>query len=445
MFESLGGRLEGALSRIRGKSRLTQADVEETLIEIRRALLDADVNLAVVDSVAERVRAAAVGAMASPSLTPGQQVVKAVHDELIRVLGQETFRIRYAPAPPTVVLLAGLQGSGKTTAAGKLALHFKTAGRLPMLVAADLQRPGAVLQLEVLGKQIAVPVFSEATDPVKVATRGVAEARRLGRDVVIVDTAGRLAIDEPLMAEMAAINDAITPDYRFLVIDAMIGQDSVEIARRFDAELEISGVILTKLDGDARGGAALSVKEVVGKPVAFASVGEKLEDFEPFYPDRMASRILGMGDVLSLIERAESTMDQEVAQRGADRLKEGKFDLEDFLDQLRQVRRMGPLKGVLSMLPGVPKELRNQDIDEAEIDRVEAIISSMTPTERRNPTLIDFSRRTRIAAGSGTSPTDVQVLLKKFKEMSKMMRQIGVGPKSATRKRAASGRKRRKR
>ena len=445
MFESLGGRLEGALSRIRGKSRLTQADVDETLAEIRRALLEADVNLAVVDSIAERVAVAAVGAMASPSLTPGQQVVKAVHDELIRVMGQETFRIRYAPVPPTVVLLAGLQGSGKTTAAGKLALHFKNAGRLPMLVAADLQRPGAVLQLQVLGKQIGVPVFSEATDPVQVASRGVAEARRLGRDVVVVDTAGRLAIDEPLMAEMGAINAAIEPDYRFLVIDAMIGQDSVEIARRFDAELAISGVILTKLDGDARGGAALSVKEVVGKSIAFASVGEKLEDFEPFYPDRMASRILGMGDVLSLIERAESSMDQDVAQRGADRLKEGKFDLEDFLDQLRQVRRMGPLKGVLSMLPGVPKELRNQEIDEGEIDRVEAIISSMTPVERRNPAVIDFSRRSRIAVGSGTSPTDVQALLKKFREMNKLMRQIGVGPKSATRKRATSGRKRRKR
>ncbi len=441
MFDSLSERLEGTLSRIRRKSRLTQVDVDETLADIRRALLEADVNIDVVNSVGVRVREAAVGAMSSPSLTPGQQVVKAVHDELMRILGQEPFRLRYAPTPPTVILLAGLQGSGKTTAAAKLALFLRKQGRSPLLVAADLARPGAVSQLEILGRSVEVPVFSEETDPVSVVTQGVARARATGRDVVILDTAGRLAIDDALMDEMGAISSATSPDYRFLVIDAMIGQDSVEVARRFDERLELSGVILTKLDGDARGGAALSVKEVVGKPIAFASVGEKVDEFEQFYPDRMASRILGMGDVLTLIERAQDTVDEEVTQRGAQRLRSGNFDLEDFLDQLQQVRKMGPLKGVMSMLPGVPRELKNQDIDEDQVSRVEAMISSMTPAERRNPSMIDTSRRLRIASGSGTSPVQVNLLLKQFKEMNKTMRQMGVGPKSATRKRAKSRRK----
>ncbi len=445
MFEALGDRLESALSRIRGKTRLTERDVDATLSEIRRALLEADVNLEVTSSILARVREAAVGAMSSPSLTPGQQVVKAVHDELLRVLGQEPFKITFAPVPPTVILLAGLQGSGKTTAAAKLALLLKRQGRNPLLVAADLQRPGAVTQLQVLGQQAGVPVYASQTDPVKVAVDGVSEAKRTGRDVVIIDTAGRLAIDEQLMAEMEAISKATNPHHRFLVVDAMIGQDSVEVARRFNERLELSAVILSKLDGDARGGAALSVKEVVGRPIAYASVGEKLEDFEQFYPDRMASRILGMGDVLSLIEKAEATIDQDVAQSGVERLKSGKFDLEDFLQQLRQVRKMGPLKGVLSMLPGVPKELKNADIDDAEISRIEAMISSMTLKERRNPAIIDTSRRLRIARGSGTSPTQVQALLKRFKEMNKAMRSIGLGPPSATRKRKAKSSSKRKR
>ncbi|MEX6430123.1 MAG: signal recognition particle protein [Ferrimicrobium sp.] len=444
MFETLGERLEGALSRIRGKTRLTQADVDEALGEIRRALLEADVNIGVVNLISERVGAAAVGAMTSPSLTPGQQVVKAVHNELIDVLGQETYRIRFASTPPTVLLLAGLQGSGKTTAAAKLALLLRRQGRSPYLVAADLARPGAVRQLEILGAQAGVPVFSEPSTPVEVATKGVAEARRLARDVVIIDTAGRLAIDDALMDEVSQIQKATQAHLRFLVIDAMIGQDAVVTARAFDERLELSAVILTKLDGDARGGAALSVKEVVGKPIAFASVGEKLEDFEPFYPDRMASRILGMGDVLSLIERAQDTMDEDVAKKGADRLRSGHFDLEDFLEQLRQVRRMGPLKGVLSMLPGVPKELKNQEIDEAEISRIEAIVSSMTKAERKNPSIIDVSRRARIAAGSGTTSLQVNTLLKQFRDMNKMMRQMGVGPPSATRSRAKSKRKKRR-
>ncbi|MGC9155094.1 MAG: signal recognition particle protein, partial [Ferrimicrobium sp.] len=398
----------------------------------------------VVNRISERVGQAAVGAMSSPSLTPGQQVVKAVHNELIDVLGQDTYRIRFASTPPTILLLAGLQGSGKTTAAAKLALLLRRQGRSPYLIAADLARPGAVRQLEILGEQAGVPVFSEPSTPVEVATKGVAEAKRLARDVVIIDTAGRLAIDDALMNEVSEIQKATQAHLRFLVVDAMIGQDAVVTARAFDERLELSAVILTKLDGDARGGAALSVKEVVGKPIAFASVGEKLEDFEPFYPDRMASRILGMGDVLSLIERAQDTMDEEVAKKGADRLRSGNFDLEDFLEQLRQVRRMGPLKGVLSMLPGVPKELKNQEIDEGEISRIEAIVSSMTKAERKNPAMIDTSRRARIAAGSGTTQLQVNTLLKQFRDMNKMMRQMGVGPPSATRSRAKSKRKKRR-
>ncbi len=443
MFETLSGRLEGALARIRRKSRLTQRDVDEALREIRGALLEADVAVGVVDAILARVGEAAVGAMASPSLTPGQQVVKAVHEELLRVLGGETFRLRYASTPPTVIVLAGLQGVGKTTAAAKLALQQAREGRSPLLVAADLQRPGAVEQLMVLGEQAGVPVVSEGGDPVTVARRGVEAARRSGRDVVIIDTAGRLAIDEALMREVAALSSAVDPHYRLLVVDAMVGQESVRVAKAFDERLSISAVILTKLDGDARGGAALSIREVVGKPIAFASVGEKLEEFEPFYPDRMASRILGMGDVLSLIERAEATMDEEVTRRGVDKLRRGQFDLDDLLEQMRQVRRLGPLKGVLAMLPGIPRELRNQDIDDAELSRVEAIISSMTPEERRNPGIIDGSRRARIARGSGTQPQQVSALLKQFRDVSKVLRQAGLGAPSATKRRKPPRRKRR--
>jgi len=442
MFETLSDRLEGALGRLRRKSRLTQRDVDETLAEIRLALLEADVNVAVVDAILDRVGRVAVGAMASASLTPGQQVIKAVHDELLRVLGGEQFRLRYAPTPPTIILLAGLQGVGKTTAAAKLALQQVREGRSPLLVAADLQRPGAVDQLRILGERAGVPVVSEGADPVAVARSGVAHARRVGRDVVIVDTAGRLAIDEELMGEIEAVSRAIEPHYRLLVVDAMVGQEAVRTAQAFDARLSISAVILTKLDGDARGGAALSLREVVGKPIAFASVGEKLEEFEPFYPDRMASRILGMGDVLSLIERAEATLDQDVTRRGVDKLRQGRFDLDDLLDQMRQVRRLGPLKGVLAMLPGIPRELRNQDIDDAELTRVEAIISSMTREERRNPTIIDASRRARIARGSGTQPAQVSQLLKQFRDVNKVLRQAGVTGPSPTKRRKPPRRKR---
>jgi signal recognition particle subunit SRP54 len=435
VFESLGGRLEDALSKIRGKARLSEADVELALREIRNALLEADVNLLVVRAITDRIREAAVGAMASRSLTPGQQVVKAVNDELINVLGGETFRITYESKPPTVILMAGLQGSGKTTTSAKLARYFKAQGRSPMLVGADLQRPAAVEQLKTLASQIQVPMFSEWTSPIEVAKAGVAEARRIGRDVVIIDTAGRLTVDAELMDEIAAISREVRPKYTFLVIDAMMGQDSVNTAKAFKDVLELDAIVLSKLDGDARGGAALSVKEVVGKPIAFASDGEKLDNFGPFHPDRMASRILGMGDVLTLIEQAERTIDEEVAERGAKKLMEGKFDLEDFLQQLRQVKKMGSLKGMLSMLPGVPKELRDVEIDDAELGKIEAMISSMTKKERSDPSIIDASRRARIAAGSGTTSANVSALIKQFKEMQKMMRSMGIGPASATKRR----------
>jgi signal recognition particle subunit SRP54 len=332
-----------------------------------------------------------------------------------------------------VVLLAGLQGSGKTTTAAKLARWFKQQGRNPLLVGADLQRPAAVEQLRILGGQAGVPVFSEASDPVTVAKAGLEEAQRLGRDVLIVDTAGRLAIDEELMEEVRRISQAVEPQYTFLVVDAMTGQDAVNVAEAFHETLDLEGVILTKLDGDARGGAALSVKEVVGRPIAFASVGERLADFEPFYPDRMAGRILGMGDVLTLIDKAEASYDQDVAAKAAQKLQEGEFTLEDFLEQMQQVKKMGPLSGIVGMLPGIPKELKNTNIDDKELGRVEAIIHSMTLPERRDPALINGSRRLRIANGSGTTTSEVNLLLKQFKEMQRMMKQFSGMPGMARR------------
>src|SRR5438128_10846179 len=391
MFDSLSDRFDGIFTRLRGRGRLSDEDVDEVLREIRVALLEADVNLTVVRGFVARVKEQCVGEELSKSLSPAQQVIKIVHQELVGILGGETLRITYASRPPTVVLLAGLQGSGKTTAAGKLARWFKQQGRHPLLVGADLQRPAAVEQLRVLGGQVDVPVFSEPADPVDVAARGVEEAQRLGRDVLICDTAGRLHIDAEMMDQVRHISDAIHPHYTFLVVDAMTGQDAVNVAESFHAALELEGVILTKLDGDARGGAALSVKEVVGRPIAFASVGEKLADFEPFYPDRMAGRILGMGDVLTLIEKAEATYDQDVAAKAAAKLQEGQFTFEDFLEQMQQIKKMGPLSGIVGMLPGIPKELKNANIDDKELTRVEAIIHSMTREERRTPEIINGS------------------------------------------------------
>jgi signal recognition particle subunit SRP54 len=425
MFETLTDRFEGILTRLRSRGHLGDAEVNEVLREIRVALLEADVNLNVVKDLIERIRARCSGAELSKSLTPAQQVIKVVNDELTATLGGEPLKIHYASRPPTVVLLAGLQGAGKTTAAAKLARWFKQQSRQPLLVAADLQRPAAVEQLRILGEEIGVTVFSEPTDPVSVARAGIAEANRLGRDVVIVDTAGRLAIDDALMAEVRAISEATKPDYTFFVVDAMTGQDAVQTAEAFNETLALDGVILTKVDGDARGGAALSVKQVVGKPIAFVSTGERIPDFEIFHPDRLASRILGMGDVLSLIEKAEREYDSQVAERATERLMAGQFSLEDFLEQLQQIKRIGPLQGMLGMLPGVPKDFRNAKIDDKDVGRIEAIIKSMTPEERRGGTLIDGSRRLRIANGSGTSTAEVNNLLKQFKEMQKMMRSLG--------------------
>jgi signal recognition particle subunit SRP54 len=429
MFDALSERLDRLSSSLRSRGRLSDADLDEALAEVRSALLAADVELGVVSAFIEAVRDRLSGEALSQSLTPGQQVIKAVQEQLVEVLGATPLKITYASRPPTVVLLAGLQGAGKTTAAAKLASWFKQQGRQPYLIAADLQRPAAVEQLRVLGAQIGVDVFSEPSNPVDVAKKGVKEAARLGRDVVIVDTAGRLAIDEALMKEVRAISKATSPHYTFLVIDAVTGQDAVHTARAFHDTLELSGIIVTKLDYDARGGAVLSARGVVGKPVVFASTGEKLDDFDLFYPDRMASRILGMGDVLSLIEQAERTMDADVVAESAGRMMSGTFTLDDFMAQLNQVRKMGSLGGIMKLMPGVTKEMRNaaSNVDEGELNKVEAIVRSMTVKERNNPAILDGSRRTRIARGSGTSVSAVNQLLKQFGEMRKMMKQMGSG------------------
>ena len=427
MFDNLSGRFDGIFKKIRGKGRLSQDDVDEVLKEIRTALLEADVNVSVVRSVVSRIREGAVGIEQSKALDPSQQIVKIVNAELTSILGGETLKIAYASKPPTVVLMAGLQGSGKTTNSAKLAKWFVSQGRHPLLVGADLQRPAAVEQLRTLGGQIGVPVFSEPGDPVATAARGLAEARRLGRDVLIVDTAGRLAIDPEMMDQIRQISDELTPDYTFLVIDAMTGQDAVTVAEAFHATLEIDGVILSKLDGDARGGAALSVKEVIGRPIAFASTGEKLDAFEQFHPDRMASRILGMGDVLTLIEQAEKAFEKDQAEEAAARLLDGEFTLDDFLEQLQSLKKMGPLGGILGMMPGMPKELKNAKVGDDDLKPIEAIIRSMTRDERRRPEIINGSRRQRIASGSGRSIAEVNRLVKQFGEMQKMMKRMGGG------------------
>jgi signal recognition particle subunit SRP54 len=444
MFDALSDRFDAIFRRLRGRGRLGEAEVDEVLREIRLALLEADVNFKVVKGLIARIREDCIDADLSASLTPAQQVIKIVHQELINSLGGETLRITYAPRPPTVVLLAGLQGSGKTTAAGKLARWFKQQGRNPLLVGADLQRPAAVDQIRVLGGQVGVPVWSQDSpgyaeaatalgpagaqgDPVAVVTTGLEEARRVGRDVMIVDTAGRLHVDDELMDEARRISAAVEPNYTFLVVDAMTGQDAVNVAESFHAVLAIDGVILSKLDGDARGGAALSVKEVLGRPIAFASVGEKLADFELFHPDRMASRILGMGDMLTLIEKAEEAYDRQEAEKAAAKLQEGRFTLEDFLEQMQQIKKMGPLQNIVGMLPGIPKELKKAEIDDREVARVEAIIRSMTPEERNSPEIMNGSRRLRVANGSGVTTSEVNQLLKQFKEMQKMMKLLARG------------------
>ncbi len=441
MFDTLSNRFEGIFKRMRGLGTLRESDVDEVLREIRLALLDADVNLHVVRGFQDRVRERCVGAEVHKALNPVQQVIKFVHEELIAALGGETLEISHPAKPPTVVLLAGLQGSGKTTNAAKLASWFKQQGRNPMLVGADLQRPAAVEQLRTLGASIEVPVYSEPSDPIAVARQGVAEALASSRDVVICDTAGRLAIDDEMMDQIGRISDAIDPHYTFLVVDAMTGQDAVATAESFHAALELNGVILTKVDGDARGGAALSVKEVVGRPIAFSSTGEKIDEFELFHPDRVASRILGMGDVLTLVEKAEQVYEEAEAETAAAKLLEGEFTLEDFLEQMRQLKKMGSLQNLVGMLPGAPQELRKAEIEDDRIAQVEAIICSMTPEERAAPRMIDGSRRQRIAAGSGTRPSEVSQLLRQFSEVQRMMKRMGNKGPGSGRKKPKKGRK----
>jgi signal recognition particle subunit SRP54 len=427
MFDALADRFDGIFQRLRTRGRLGDREIDEVAREIRIALLEADVNVSVVKSLIARVKERAQGAEVAKSLSPAQQVIKIVHEELVTTLGGTTGKLVMSSKPPTVVMLAGLQGSGKTTAAAKLARHLQANGARVLLVGADLQRPAAVEQLRVLGERIGVPVFSEGRDPVKVTKGGLKQADRLGSTVVVVDTAGRLQVDAELMDELKRVGKAAQPDDTLLVVDAMTGQEAVHVAETFDEAVGLDGVVLTKIDGDARGGAALSVKEVIGKPILFAGTGEKIEDFEPFHPDRMASRILGMGDVMTLIEKAEEAFDKEEAQQAEAKLRRGEMTLEDFLDQMRQVRKMGPLQNLVGMLPGVPKELRQTEVDEGELAKVEAIICSMTPQERRKPSVINGSRRLRIARGSGTTTSDVNALLKQFKTVQQLMRQMSKG------------------
>src|ERR671934_2274871 len=408
MFESLSDRLGATLDGLRGQGRLSEEDINRAMREIRLALLEADVNFGVVKDFVAGVRERAMGAEVMESLTPGQQVVKIVHEELTSLMGSAGSGLSFAGRPPTVILMAGLQGSGKTTACGKLARLLAKQKRSPAMVACDLQRPAAVKQLQTLGASLQVPVYERGTDadPVETAVWGVEQARAQGRDVAIVDTAGRLHIDEQLMDELKRIKSAVRPHNVLLVLDAMTGQDAVNVAGRFAEDVEFDGVVLTKLDGDARGGAALAVRAVTGKPIKYVSVGEKLDQLEPFHPDRLASRILGMGDVMSLIERAQEQISERDAKEMEAKLRRAEFTLDDFLEQLRQVRKMTAgqgLAGLLGMLPGVGRQVKNLKVDERQVDRVEAIILSMTPGERRNPRIIDGSRRRRIAAGSGSA------------------------------------------
>jgi signal recognition particle subunit SRP54 len=427
VFETLSDKLQAALGDVRKRGSLDEEAISRAMREIRLALLEADVNFRVVKEFVERVRERALGQDVLKSLTPGQQVVKIVHEELTALMGSGSSKLALAGRPPTVVLLAGLQGSGKTTAAAKIALLLRKEGKKPALVAADLQRPAAIEQLEQLGRQIQIPVYTGSNDPVAVARDGVAGAGEAGQDVVIVDTAGRLQIDQDLMEELEEIQRAVKPTNVLLVLDSMTGQEAVSVAEAFLERVSFDGVVLTKLDGDARGGAALSVKAVTGKPIKLASTGEKLDQIEYFHPDRMASRILGMGDVLSLIEKAEAAAEEDEKEALEKRLRAGEFTFDDFLASYRMLQKMGPLKNVVSLIPGMGKQLQGVDIDDRELARVEAIVLSMTPAERARPHLINGSRRLRIAKGSGVTVQQVNKLLSARKQMEKMMKQLGKG------------------
>lgn len=428
-FEGLSDRLQETIKKIKGKGKVTEQDVKEMTREVRLALLEADVNFKVVKDFVKRVRERAVGQEVMESLTPGQQVIKVVKEELTDLMGGDESKIAVAKRPPTVIMMVGLQGAGKTTTTGKLAnLLRKSYNRKPLLAAADIYRPAAIQQLQTLGKQLDMPVHAEGTevDPVDIATNAVAKAKEEHHDYVLIDTAGRLHVDGELMGELQRIKEAVNPDEIFLVVDAMTGQDAVTVAESFDEQLDISGVLLTKLDGDTRGGAALSIKAVTGKPIKFAGMGEKLDQIEAFHPERMASRILGMGDMLTLIEKAQTQVDEKQAKELESKMRNASFTFEDFLEQMEQVKNMGPLDEILNMIPGANKMkgLQNVSFDDKQIVHVEAIIQSMTKQERQDPSLMNASRKKRIAKGSGTSVSEVNRLLKQFEEMKKMMKQM---------------------
>ncbi|WIW69588.1 signal recognition particle protein [Anaerosinus gibii] len=429
IFEGLADRLQATFKKLRGRGKLTEDDVNEAMREVRMALLEADVNFKVVKDFIKKVKERAIGQEVLDTLTPAQVVIKIVNDELTALMGDTQSRINISSKPPTVIMLAGLQGAGKTTTAGKLAYTLKKQGKRPLLVAADVYRPAAIKQLQVLGEQLDLPVFTmpEGTNPVTIAEQAIVHAASYANDIVIIDTAGRLHINEELMQELKAIKQTVKPHEILLVVDAMTGQDAVNVAEHFNNDLGLDGVILTKLDGDARGGAALSVKAVTGCPIKFVGMGEKLEALEAFHPDRMASRILGMGDVLSLIEKAQSNFDLEQAQEMEKKLRKDSFTLDDFLDQMNQVKKLGSLDQILGMIPGMgnlKKKLGDVDFDEKEIKRIEAIILSMTKKERRDPSILNGSRRKRIAIGSGNRVQDVNKLLKQFNEAKKLMKKM---------------------
>lgn len=426
-FEGLSEKLSSVFKRLKGRGKLTEADVKEAMREVRLALLEADVNYKVVKDFVAKVTERSVGEDVLQSLTPGQQVIKIVNDELVALMGDGTARIEFPSKPPCVIMMCGLQGSGKTTHAAKLAKYFKDMGKRPLLAACDVYRPAAIDQLGVVGKKADVRVFEMGQiNPVTIAKEAVKHAKDHGNDIVILDTAGRLHIDEALMNELKSIKEETEPNEIMLVVDAMTGQDAVNVAKAFDDALGIDSVLMSKLDSDTRGGAALSVLAVTGKPIKFVGTGEKLDDFEPFHPDRMASRILGMGDMLTLIERAQSTFDEENTQKLAERIKENTFDMNDLLDQMKQIQKMGPIKQILGMLPGVGNKLDDVDVDDSQVKRIEAMILSMTPAEREKPSLINPPRKRRIAAGSGNTVADVNRLLKQFEQMQKMMKQLGI-------------------
>ena len=428
IFSGLAEKLQDTLKKLSGKGKLNEKDVDNALREVKLALLEADVNYRVVKNLINNIKERAIGQEVMDSLTPGQQVIKIVNEELTKLMGGQQSEIEISSEPPTLIMLVGLQGSGKTTTAGKLAKRFKNEGKNPLLVAGDIYRPAAIRQLQVLGERLEVPVFSmgDKKDPVDIIKAGVSKAESAGNDIVILDTAGRLHIDEDMMNELQEVKENTDPDEILLVVDSMTGQDAVNVSENFDEKLGIDGVVLTKLDGDARGGAALSVKAVTGKPIKYIGTGEKLDDFEPFHPDRMSNRILGMGDVLSLIEKAEKSIDKEKAKKLEERLKNNQFTFDDFLDQLEQLRNMGPMEEIMGMIPGMSgaKQLKNLQVDEERLDHIEAIINSMTKEEKNDPNVINGSRRKRIAHGSGTSIQEVNSLLKQYRETKKMIKKF---------------------